>query len=202
MKMKVAIFVVIGLLSLAGFAESGAAVAKAKQPKQTRPQQLPPGYVMGPQGIQKIPQVKEPESLAEEAAESGQEEAVEVKDEVDLNQIVEVLQSSSQAWALIISREDKEIVAQTFIDRYGQQGITIQKPAGYYANFIDEMAKNSPEMLAMPFDRVLQVVAVMEYDFDNGQNKDALAQKILGASFYEKNKQRFMKSNAQGQSGH
>jgi hypothetical protein len=202
MKTKIIVFVLGGVLIFTHGAESGAAVAKAKQPKQTRPQQLPPGYVMGPHGVQKIAQIAEHESLAEEAAEGGQEEAVEVKDEVDLNQIVEVLQSSSQAWELIISQQDKEIVAQAFIDRYRQQGVTIQKPAGYYANFIDEMSKNSPEMLAMPFDRVLQVVAVMEYDFDNGQNKDALAQKILGQSFYEKNKQRFMKSNAQGQSGH
>ena len=202
MNSKIVILIVMSLFGFVGFAESGAAVAKAKKPKQTQPQQLPPGYVMGPQGVQKIPQIRESESSAEEAAEGGQEEAVEVKDEVDLNQIVEALQSSSQAWDLIIGRQNKEIVAQAFIDRYKQQGVIIQKPAGYYANFIDEMAKNSPEMLAMPFDRVLQVVAVMEYDFDNGQNKDALAQKILGQAFYEKNKQRLMKANTQGQPGH
>lgn len=202
MNIKVAVFIVMGLLGCMNIAESGAAVAKAKKPQQTRPQQLPPGYVMGPQGVQKIPQARALESVTEEAAEGGQEEKVEVKDEVDLSQMVEALQSSSRTWDFIISQQDKQIVIQAFIDRYSQQGVTIQKPAGYYANFIDEMAKNSPEMLAMPFDRVLQVVAVMEYDFDNGQNKDALAQRILGQSFYEKNKQRLMKSNAQGQQGH
>lgn len=202
MNIKIAILVVMVFFGFVSFVESGAAVAKAKKPKQSRPQQLPPGYVMGPNGVEKVAPVVAPIRAFQESVEGDIEEDVEVKEEVDLNQIVEALQSSSQAWELIISRDDKEIVAQAFIDRYRQQGVTIQKSAGYYADFIDEMSKNSSEMLAMPFDRVLQVVAVMEYDFDNGQNKDALAQKILGQSFYEKNKQRFMKSNAQGQSGH
>ena len=38
---------------------------------------------------------------------------------------------------------------------------------------------------------VLMFVAVMEYDFDNGVNKDLLAQKILGLQVYETNRKRF-----------
>ena len=202
MNIKIAVFVVMGLLGCVNMAESGAAVAKAKKPQQARPQQLPPGYVMGPNGIQKVPQAAVISRAEQQGSDGDLDEDVEVKDEVGLDQIAAALQSSSKAWELIISRQDKQIVVQAFVDRYSQQGVIIQKSAGYYANFIDEMARNSPEMLAMPFDRVLQVVAVMEYDFENGQNKDELAQKILGPSFYQKNKQRLMKSNAGVQQGH
>ena len=46
---------------------------------------------------------------------------------------------------------------------------------------IDGMALENPEMLAQPFVNILQVVAVLEYDFDNGENKDAMALKVLGS---------------------
>ncbi len=195
MRVKFLVFVCVLVLSFPSLAESGAAVAMRNKPKggarKGQVSQLPPGYVMGPNGIQKIPQAGENENSAEEAAE-GKEEAVEVKDEVGLDQIMEALKTSGKTWDLIINREDKQVVVQEFIKDYSAQGVRIQKPAVYYANFIDEMAHGSPEMLEMPFARILQVVAVMEYDFDNGQNKDMLAQKILGPQVYEKNKQRLM----------
>ncbi len=195
MRAKFLIFVCVLVLGFPNLAESGAAVAMRNKPKggakNGQVPQLPPGYVMGPNGIQKIPQAGENENSAEQSA-GGKEEAPEVKDEVGLDQIMEALQTSGKAWDLIINHEDKEVVVQEFIKDYSTQGVRIQKPAVYYVDFIDEMAHSSPEMLEMPFARILQVVAVMEYDFDNGQNKDFLAQKILGPQVYEKNKQRLM----------
>ncbi len=193
MKTRFLIVVCMALVLFPAVARAGAAVAKrgasGGAKKQSMPQ-LPPGYVMGPNGIQKVSQ--EHESPQQQAAENDQQEPVEVKDEVGLEQIVDALQGSAKSWELIINSQDKQIVVEEFIRKYSSQGIAIRKPAAYYANFIDEMSKGSPEMLDMPFDRVLQVVAVMEYDFDNGQNKDMLAQKILGQKFYETNKKRLM----------
>ncbi len=189
MKIKIIIFILMAVLVYANSAESGAAVAKrgAAAHKKSMPPQLPPGYVLGPNGIQKVSETSE-----NDAQQAAEEENVEVKDEVGLDQIMEALQSSGKSWGLIISRKDKEIVVQEFIKQYAKEGIVIRKPAVYYANFIDEMVKGSPEMLELPFERVLQVVAVMEYDFENGQNKDLLAQKILGPQVYEKNKKRLL----------
>lgn len=190
---RIVFFVLGAVLVSANIAYSGAAVAMQNKkgaggkPQQARPPQLPPGYVMGPNGPQKIPEVQEPESSVEE-----EEEAAVSEDDADLDQIVEVLKISSQSWALIIRKADKAVVVDEFIKQYQDQGVTIQKPAEFYVNFIDQMAEGSPEMLDMPFERVLQVVSVMEYDFDNGQNKDMLAQRILGTQVYEKNKKRLM----------
>ena len=161
-------------------AHAGAAVAKTKMPKRpAMPPQLPPGYVMTPEGVKKV------EEPPQEPA-----EPVEVKDIVDLDQLKESLKTSSEAWGMIINKEDKELVIEEFIKQYADQGITIQKPADLYVEMIDQMASTSADMLAMPFERVLQVAAVMEYDFGNGQDPDLLAQKMLGPQVYEQNRKR------------
>ena len=125
-----------------------------------------------------------------------EEQFSEVKDIVDLEQLNESLQSSSQAWALIINDEDKQIVIQEFINKFQGQGVNIKKSAAYYKNFIDKMSRENPGMLTLPFDRVLHVVTVMEYDFDNGQDMELLAQKILGLQAYQKNKKRLLLGRA------
>lgn len=184
---RIMILMVCFILAVQAPAHAGAAVAKAKGggPKgPPMPQQLPPGYVMTPEGIRKV---EEPPPQEEEPA-----EPVEVKDIVGLDQLKESLQTSSEAWDMIIDKGDKALVVEEFIKQYADEGITIKKPADYYVVMIDQMAAASADMLAMPFERVLQVVAVMEYDFGNGQNPDMLAQKILEPQVYEKNKQRLI----------
>lgn len=192
---RILILALAVIFANAGHAESGAAVQmqnKRKAGAAGMPKQLPPGYVMGPKGIQKIPGAGEQENAAREAAQ--QEENAEVKDEVGLDQITEALRSSAKPWELIISRSDKAVIVEHFIADYAKQGVTIRKPAAHYVSFIDQMSKNNPEMLESPFERILEIVAVMEYDFDNGQNKDQLAQKILGQQVYEKNRERLINS--------
>jgi len=184
---RILLLLMIFSLTMTTSAHAGAAVAKTKMPKgRPAPPQLPPGYVMTPEGVKRI-----------EDTPSEPTEPVEVKDIVDLDQLTASLQTSSEAWDMIINKDDKAVVVEQFIKQYADEGITIMKPAPYYVEVIDQMASSSPDMLVMPFERVLQVVAVMEYDFGNGQNPDLLAQKILGQQFYEKNKQRLM-SQAQG----
>ncbi len=123
----------------------------------------------------------------------------EVKQEVTLDQLSENLLSSSQAWNLIIQPADKVTVVQQFVDQYHQQGINISKPPEIYAGMIDQMVQGDGRMLDLPFDQVLKIMAIMEYDFDNGQDKDAMAQKILGPAMYEKNRQRMMAQQQQMQ---
>ena len=109
---------------------------------------------------------------------------------VDESDFWQMLDRSSQAWQKIVDADDKVYVVSHFIEKYRQQGIKIRKSPENYAALIDDMARNGPEFLANPFERVLQVVAIIEYDFDNGQNKDELARKILGEQGYLANKKR------------
>ena len=58
---------------------------------------------------------------------------------------------------------------------------------------IDDMAIQNPSLLTRPFKDILQMVAIMEYDYDMGVNPDVLAKKALGEQFYLANKRRLGK---------
>ncbi len=98
----------------------------------------------------------------------------------DLQRIVNNLKSSSRIWPEITNRSLKEMAVYYFISEYSDRGEKIRKPAGSYVDLIDGMAVQSPEMLDQPFDQILRVVAIIEYDLDNGQDKDLMAKQILG----------------------
>lgn len=69
-----------------------------------------------------------------------------------------------------------------------QQSITISKPASFYVGMLDGMVQgdNMPDNLLS----ALTIASIMEYDYDNGQDKDELARRTLGPQLYESNKQR------------
>lgn len=97
-----------------------------------------------------------------------------------IGEVLQSLKQSGRDWTLIMDAPAKEAVVSYFIDQYRQKNIQIHKAPSYYADMIDQMATQTPQMLIPPFDQVLKVVAIVEYDFDNGQDKDAQALKILG----------------------
>ena len=116
----------------------------------------------------------------------------EIKDVVDIAQVWQKLEANSKAWALLIDNEAKAVTVNEFIERFRKEGTRIQKPPLFYANMIDDMASQNPQMLLKPFKEVLQILAIMEYDFGNGTDPDQLAKRLLGPA-YEHNKQRLGK---------
>ena len=52
-------------------------------------------------------------------------------------------------------------------------------------------------MLDRPFGELLQIAAIVDYDFDNGMDKDELARKVLGEAGFEANKKRFTSNQQQ-----
>jgi len=113
-----------------------------------------------------------------------------VKDVVKIGAIWEAFETSSEAWSLMIDRQPKEVTVARYINIYKNQGVTIRRPVAHYVDMIDGMSRGSPDMLKQPFQNILRFVAVMEYDFDNGQNKDEMALKALGQKSFEENKKR------------
>lgn len=109
------------------------------------------------------------------------EEPVAVEEVVNLAQMMEALDTSSQPWRLIIDQEAKEAIIMQYIRRFRRRGVVISKPPAFYAGMIDAMSLDTPEMLRQPFERVLQTLAIIDYDFDNGQDKDAMAFQVLGS---------------------
>ncbi len=109
----------------------------------------------------------------------------------DLEHVWKDLEISTEIWPMIMDREPKELTIHRFIEAYRKNGIIIRKPASAYVDIIDSMTSepHSP-MLKTPFKDVLKVAAIIEYDFDNGVDKDQMALKVLGEKSFESNKKR------------
>lgn len=113
-----------------------------------------------------------------------------VRDIVDITDVWRKLDVDSRSWTLLIDNQAKVETVAEYIDRFGKQGIRIQQTPIDYVHTIDDMAMQNPSLLTRPFKEVLQIAAVMQYDFDNGMDRDALAQKMLGQELYLSNKKR------------
>ena len=98
----------------------------------------------------------------------------------ELAELFNRLDQSGELWMNINDVRMKALIVTRYVDLYGKFGVKILKPAIYYANLIDAMAQNNPRLLANPFDQVLRIVAILEYDYNSGEDKDALARSILG----------------------
>ncbi len=108
----------------------------------------------------------------------------------DFTMIIANLKNTSEAWPHISNAKTKELVVHYFISEFKDRGIRIGREPSHYVGFIDDMAAQNAPMLSRPFDQVLQFVAIIEYDFNNGQDKDEMAQQLLGEEGYLRNKRR------------
>ncbi|HBR14106.1 MAG TPA: hypothetical protein DD723_00995 [Candidatus Omnitrophica bacterium] len=113
------------------------------------------------------------------------------KDMVDIDQVWKELEISSEIWPLIIDLTPKEITVSRYIDYYETQGVIIRKTPLHYVRMIDAMLDQNKSLLKIPFKYILRTAAIIEYDFDNGEDKDLLARKFLGEKVYQENKKRF-----------
>ena len=114
-----------------------------------------------------------------------------VKNEtLELYQIWEFFEEKSGLWAYMIDTAPKIKTVERFIKIYRDNGIYIYKNASGYVRLIDEMTQGNSALLNSPFADVLKFVAIMEYDFDNGKNKDMMARHLLGEKVYQENKRR------------
>lgn len=96
-----------------------------------------------------------------------------------------------------LSADEKKQAVEAVIGLYkSRDNAAILKSGEFYVGKIDETLTANPSVANMDIMMLLQILAVMEYDFYNGQNKDALARKMLGEKGFEENRNR-MKMSAQ-----
>ena len=109
---------------------------------------------------------------------------------VDLADVWKKLDKRSTAWTLLVDNQAKVLTVSEYIERFQKQGVKINKDPMYYVGMLDQMVTQNPDMLKRPFWELLQMAAIMEYDFDNGMDKDLLAKHVLGQAGFEANKKR------------
>jgi hypothetical protein len=112
-------------------------------------------------------------------------------DVVDLTDVWKKLDVKSTIWTALVDDQSKILTVSEYITRFQNEGVKITAPPAHYVTEIDQMVQQNPEMLKRPFGELLQMVAIIDYDFDNGVNKDDLARKLLGEAGFEENKKRF-----------
>jgi hypothetical protein len=111
---------------------------------------------------------------------------------VGLEDLWKALDVSSEPWAKIVDKEIKLLTVSEYIDRFAKMKVKIKKSPGYYVGLIDAFGGQMEGFLSAPFANVLSYAAIVEYDFDNGVNKDELARQVLGAEQFEANRKRVM----------
>ena len=124
--------------------------------------------------------------------------SMDVKDTVDLSEVWKKLDTRSSVWSLLIDDQSKVLTVSEYISRFQNEGVKITAPPMHYVQMIDQMVVQNPGMLQRPFGELLQVMAIIDYDFDNGMDKDALAKKVLGQAGFEENKKRFTQQASGG----
>ncbi len=116
--------------------------------------------------------------------------AAQVKAVADIADVWQKLDEDSRAWTLLIDNEARFLTIKEYVNRFAKEGVQIHKSPTYYAPMIDSMFVQNPDLLRRPFKEVVQIASIMDYDFDNGTDRDQLARKLLGDSGYRTNKQR------------
>ena len=110
---------------------------------------------------------------------------------VDLSEVWKKLDTKSTVWTLLIDDQAKLLTVSEYIDRFQKQGVKINEPPEHYVQMIDQIVTGKSADASRPFGELVQIVAIVDYDFDNGMDKDDLARKVLGEAGFEANKKRF-----------
>ena len=86
---------------------------------------------------------------------------------------------------------DQLVAVAAVMDLFVKQNqVKFTKSPEFYVRRLNQTLMTNGEIRAMPLDRVMMILSVMEYDFDNGQDKDELARQILGPDMYKANQER------------
>ncbi len=124
------------------------------------------------------------------AASRKQEPKKPLEQKISFEDKMQQLTASTQIWPAL-SRDEKVKAVGLIIDLFKvRENSAILKPADFYVTKIDDNSAKDSAMLKVPLPSVVKVMAVTEYDFYNGQDKDSVALQFLGQRLYEENKKR------------
>ncbi len=105
--------------------------------------------------------------------------------EPTLPQMMNVLSQNLILWPSLSAENKKQAVEAAKLFYRDTQNTAILRSADFYTKQIDEGLSSNPAMRNADIMTVLRMMAVAEYDFYNGQNKDALAKEVLGEQVYQ-----------------
>lgn len=107
-----------------------------------------------------------------------------------VQEMMDQLIRSLENWNGLNPSEKEKAIEVTIGLFKERENTAILKEPPFYAKKLDEALAATPTMGSLDLPTMLKILAVMEYDYYNGQNKDELARQVLGEKMYEENKRR------------
>ena len=105
--------------------------------------------------------------------------------DMDFPKMMNALSESLTIWPSLSQDNKKKSVEAAMLLFRDRQNSAIMRPADFYVAQIDQGLNTNPQLKKADILSILKMMAVMEYDFYNGQNKDALAKEVLGEQMYK-----------------
>ena len=109
-------------------------------------------------------------------------------------QMMERLTSNLEIWKDLNPDQKKEAVQASIALYKSRENTAILNTPEFYAKKIDETITGNSSVMNMSLLNVIKILAVMEYDFYNGQSKEELAKQVLGEKTYQSNRMRLQLS--------
>lgn len=93
-------------------------------------------------------------------------------------------------WSRMNLDEKKQAISAVISIYKNRDNIAILNNADFYATRINETLAADPAVMNIDIMTMIRILAIMEYDYYNGQNKDALARETLGDKAFTENQAR------------
>lgn len=105
-------------------------------------------------------------------------------------EIMTQLSRNMSIWERLNLTEKKAAADGVILLYKNRDNVAILNGAEFYAGKIDETLLTNPMVVNLDMMTMFKILAIMEYDFYNGENKDDLALKTLGKPGFEENRKR------------
>jgi len=97
---------------------------------------------------------------------------------------------SSENWNHLPEGDKVKLIGDVIVLFAERENTAILKTPELYAVRLDEAITTQTFPIQLPLPDLVRLLAIIEYDFYNGQNKDELAQEFLGEQMYQSVKAR------------
>lgn len=105
--------------------------------------------------------------------------------QIPFPQMMGALSQNLTLWSLLTPENKLKAVEAAIVYYRDRQNIAILQPAELYVDQINQGLGANPALQGSDIMATMKMMAVMQYDFYNGQDKDQLAKEVLGEKLYE-----------------
>lgn len=105
--------------------------------------------------------------------------------DIPFPQMMGALSQNMTLWPTLSEENKTRAVEASILVYRTRDNAAILKSADFYAGQVDQAMQANPALQGSNLMTIIRILAVMEYDFYNGQNKDELAKETLGEKMYQ-----------------